>query len=238
VTPLEMALAGLVVMVSAWVQASVGFGYALLSAPLLALITPTLVPGPIMLSSMLLSAAAAWRERASVDRAGVTWSLLGRIPGAVLAGAVLVSLTPSTLDVVFAGSVLLGVLMSVAGVRLSITTPSLLSVGFVSGIMATLSSIGGPPMAMLYQHEAGPKLRSTLNSYFALGGVVTLPVLAWAGRFGPRELVAGALLLPACGVGFWLAQHTRAFLDAGRTRSAVLTLATVSALGVALKALW
>jgi len=74
----------IVVAASAWIQGAVGFGYALVSAPVVALVAPDLVPGPIMLSSLVLSLASGIRERHSIDRRGVALALAGRIPGVVL----------------------------------------------------------------------------------------------------------------------------------------------------------
>jgi uncharacterized membrane protein YfcA len=230
-------MAAVVTAVSAWIQGSVGFGYALVSAPLLALLTPELVPGPVMVSSFVVSAAAGWRERASTDRRGVVLALIGRVPGALLAGAVVSMLSVPTLNLVFGVLVLLAVAMSVSGVRVALSSATLLVTGFVSGVMGTMTSIGGPPMAMLYQHAEGPTLRATLNTYFALGTLISLPVLALIGHFGSRELVNGSLLLPAAALGFAFSGLTRQWLDRGYTRGAVLTVASASALGVVLKAL-
>jgi hypothetical protein len=66
---------------------------------------------------------------------------------------------------------------------------------------------------------------------------MSIPALAVAGHFGRVELVSGLLLLPAVGVGFALSGASRRYLDEGRTRAAVLAVASVSALAVAMRAL-
>ena len=55
-------MASAVVAIGATVQASVGFGLALISTPLLVLIDPQLVPGPMIFASMLLVVLTAWRD--------------------------------------------------------------------------------------------------------------------------------------------------------------------------------
>lgn len=228
-------VAALVVAFSAWIQGSVGFGYALVSAPLLALIAPEMVPGPIMLSSMVLSIGAAAREHASIDRRGVTLALAGRVPGVVIGAGALACLPADTMGVVFGAIVLVAVALSLSGLRLPLTTRTLLGTGFVSGVMGTMTSIGGPPMAIVYQDARGPELRATLNTYFAFGSAMSIPALALAGHFGVQQAIDGALLLPATAIGFALSGATRSFLDRGRTRAAVLATATVSALAVVVK---
>jgi uncharacterized membrane protein YfcA len=229
--------AAAVVAFAALIQASVGFGYALLSAPLLALIAPELVPGPVMFSSMIVSLAAGVREHGDIDRRGVAVALVGRLPGTVVGAAALAWLSPDTMGIVFGAVVLVGVALSVSGLRLALSTRTLLTTGFASGVMGTMTSIGGPPIALVYQHAAGPQLRSTLNTYFALGSAMSIPALALAGHFGREQLVDGMLLLPPTLVGFALSGLTRSWLDAGRTRAAVLGVATASALAVVVKEL-
>lgn len=235
--PASMLAAGVAVATSAWIQGSVGFGYALVSAPLLALVAPGLVPGPVMLSSLVLSLASGLREHPHIDRRGVSLALVGRVPGVALGAAALARLPQETMDVVFGAVVLAAVALSVSGLRLPLTTRTLLGTGFLSGVMGTMTSIGGPPIALVYQHAEGPELRATLNTYFALGSAMSIAALALAGRFGHRELASGLLMLPATAVGFALSGASRRYLDQGRTRSAVLAVATVSALAVVVKTL-
>ncbi|HXC53453.1 MAG TPA: sulfite exporter TauE/SafE family protein [Candidatus Limnocylindrales bacterium] len=225
------------VAVSAWVQGSVGFGYALISAPLLALVAPELVPGPIMLSSLVLSLASAVRERTSIDRSGVALALLGRLPGVAIGAAALAWFSEHTTNVVFGVLVLVAVALSLSGLALPRNRRTLVTTGFVSGVMGTMTSIGGPPIALVYQHAEGPELRATLNTYFALGSAMSIPALALAGHFGRVELASGLLLLPATGVGFAMSGASRRYLDEGRTRGAVLAVASVSALAVVIRTL-
>lgn len=233
----ENVAAAVAVALSAWIQGSVGFGYALVSAPLLALVAPQMVPGPIMLSSMLLSLASAVRERESIDRNGVALALLGRVPGVALGAGALAWFSTETMSIVFGIVVLFGVALSISGLRLPLTTPTLLGTGFLSGVMGTMTSIGGPPIALVYQDAKGPALRATLNAYFAFGSAMSIPALALAGHFGRTQVIDGLLLLPAVAVGFGLSSATRDYLDRGRTHTAVLAVASISALAVVLKQL-
>jgi uncharacterized membrane protein YfcA len=235
---LAFVLALLAVTFGAWVQATVGFGYALLSAPLVALVAPSLVPGAIMVSSAVLSFATALYERGSIDARGVSVALLGRLPGVVIAGMLAKRLGGADFNALFGGLVLLAVALSLSGLRLPRTTASLCGAGFVSGLMGTLTSIGGPPMALVYQHAEAPRLRASLNAYFSAGSCMSIAGLYWVGHFGAQQLRDGLLLLPGCGVGMLLSLRTRGWLAEGRTRQGVLAVASAAALAVVLKALW
>jgi uncharacterized membrane protein YfcA len=102
----------------------------------------------------------------------------------------------------------------------------------VSGITGTATSIGGPPIALVYQHDPGPRVRSTLGAYFLVGVVVSLAALAFGGQLDSREVYAGAVLLPFVVAGFLLARPLRRLVDGHILRAALL--AVVSASGVVL----
>jgi uncharacterized membrane protein YfcA len=101
--------------------------------------------------------------------------------------------------------------------------------------MGTASSIGGPPLAMVYQHEPGHRLRGTLASYFVIGTFMSLAGIAWVGRFGAPELVWGLALMPGMVLGFLVSSRLTPWLDRGYTRHAVLTVAFAAGLGIVLR---
>jgi uncharacterized protein len=229
-------IAGVIIAAGALIQAALGFGFALVCAPVLAVIAPQFVPGPILLSSCVLSAGVALRELRHIDLRGVALALLGRIPGAWL-GAMALALAPrSAVELAFGAIVLAAVWMSVAGPRVARTNQTLVVAGVVSGVMGTMAAIGGPPIALVYQHEHGPRLRATLSAYFTLGSVVSLAALASAGQFELRQLSQAALMLPPMALGFACGGLGRSWLDAGRTRVGVLIVAAVSGIAVIFKA--
>lgn len=233
----QLLAASGIVGVGSTVQGSVGFGMALFSAPLLTLIDRRLVPGPLIFAALVLTLLVAWRDRRSVDVRGVKWALVGRVPGTV-AGVVALSLLPlHTLTLVFGAVVVLAVLMLAFGIPLSPRVPTLLGAGLLSGFMGTTASIGGPPVAMVYQHAKGPAVRGTLAGYFIFGASMSLTALAIAGRFGMRELGWALWLLPGVVIGFAISARLTRWLDAGRTRRAVLVVAALAGVIVVVKQL-
>jgi uncharacterized membrane protein YfcA len=233
----ELAVATVVIAVGAAVQGGVGFGMNLVAAPLLALIDPRLVPGPAIAAAVMLTVLVAVRERAAIDRRGVAFALVGRVPGTV-AGALLIASIPERgVAIAVGAAVLVAAALNVSGVRLRPTTPTLLVAGAVSGFASTVSSVGGPPMAVVYANEPGPVIRGSLSTIFVVGGVMSLCALAIVGDFGRTEALASLVLLVPGAVGFVLSRRLAAFLDTGGTRTAVLTLSVVGALVVIVKEL-
>lgn len=231
----QALLVSAIVAVGAAVQGSLGFGAALLAAPLLALIDPVFAPGPMLLAGLVLTTLVALRDRASVDLRGVGWAVAGRVPGTAIGAAALALLPERELAVLFAVLVLVAVALTASGLRVRPTSGNLIAAGVASGVMGTMTSIGGPPIALVYQNAEGPTLRGTMGAYFIVSGVLSLIGLAVVGRLGDRELHASLVLLPGVLVGFFASRWSRTLLDRGLTRPAVLALSAVAAASVLAK---
>jgi uncharacterized membrane protein YfcA len=98
-------------------QAAIGMGFNLFAAPLLALIDPVFVPGPILMHGFLLSIVASWRLRADIDVREVGISACGLLAGTAIAAIGLSLLDPASLPRVFGGLVLVAVGITAAGGR-------------------------------------------------------------------------------------------------------------------------
>jgi len=234
----EWLLASLVLVGGAVVQGSVGFGVALLGAPLLFLLNPVLVPAPMLIAGLTLPALILVRDRAGLEKKPVAWALPGFVVGSALAGGVMASLPEGGMAMVFGGLVLLAVGLSALG--WAPAEPGgghLAAAGSLAGFMATATSIGGPPLALVFQHASGTRLRATLSAIFVPGGLFALVSLAAAGRFDGTALVAGLALLPAVFVGFWLSGFTARALDRAWLRPAVLAASALAGGGAVLRAL-
>jgi uncharacterized membrane protein YfcA len=231
----ELAAVCAAVAVGATLQGSVGIGVGLVSAPVLALIEPRLVPAPLIVSGMVLALLVLCRGRQSIHLSGLKWALIGRIPGAILGGALLAVLPQDRMALAFGILVLGAVAMSVSGLCLQPTGWTLVCAGVLSGIMGTIASIGGPPLALVYQGEAGARLRGTLSAYFVISSSISLLVLRLAGRFGSDELRLALALLPGVLIGFAASTRVAPLVDRGYTRPAVLTLSALAGVVVILR---
>ena len=224
-----LLLAGLGVLVGAVVQGCVGLGLGLVAAPVMALLDPSLVPATILLVTSVLPVLTAVRELDDVDWSGLRFALGGRLPGVVLGSWIVVTQPPRTTAVVVAVVVLGAVVLSATSWEARPTPRSLLVAGVVSGVSGTATSIGGPPVAMLYQRAGGSTLRSTMGMYFLVGNVLSVAALAVAGEIGQRELLRALALLPFLLAGFWISGPLRGRVDGGRLRVAVLVVSAAGA---------
>lgn len=220
------------IAVGSWLQATVGFGIALVAAPLLALLDPGYVPGPLMVAALVLGLLVVVRDRHALAVREVGWALVGRVPGSVAGLFALLTMTVRSLSLTLAAIVLAAVAASATGVRVPVTRRSLVTAGAISGFTATTTAVGGPPLALLYQGRSGPSVRANLAGFFLVGGSVTVALLVVGGEFGRGELHRALVLLPGVAAGFAASSWTRGLIDGDRVRPAVLTVATASAVGL------
>ncbi len=228
----------LLVLLGTTVQGSIGFGFSLVAAPPLMLIQPDLIPGPLLVSGLLLNALVFYRDAGAADWRGLFWLTAGFVPGLHLGGLLMLALPPRETALFFGLLIWLGVWLSSSGSRLTPSAGHLLPAGVLSAIMLISTTIGGPPVVLVYQGVPGPRFRSTLAIFFLAAGTLALISLARIDRFGSRELTDGLWLIPAALAGFHLSGFFTPWLDRGRTRQAVLTFAALSAGAVILQALW
>lgn len=226
---LAFALVLVVVAVGAAVQGTVGFGANLVVAPVLALVEPGAVPVTPMLLVLPLALAMVRREHHGVDRRAVGWLMLGRLPGTALGTLVVAGVSVATLSVLAGVGVLLAVGASLLTARVPITPATTVAAGVASGALGTATSIGGPPMALLFQHREGPALRATLAAAFAIGTLVSLSALAVAGVVDGHDVVLAAALLPGTAAGVLASGRLTRHVDGAWLRPAVLVFAAATA---------
>jgi hypothetical protein len=216
-------------------QGSIGFGLGLIGVPLLVMLNPVFVPGPVLLSALVLTLLIAHRERHDIRPKEITWAVSGRISGAVI-GSFLLSVFPEkNVSILFGSMILLAVIISISGLKLRLKPINLFGAGTASGIMGTTAAIGGAPMALIYQHQKGPKLRGSLSTIFIFGTIISLTSLFIINRFGLREVFSALPLLPGILLGFILSKPWTRILDKGLIRPAVLVASAFSAVVVIIK---
>lgn len=234
-SPGEILTVVLTVLFGATLQGSVGFGMGLIASPILILIDPRFVPGPILLSTTVLTVLLVYRERTAIDFHGIQWAMVGRLVGTVLASTILLVVSADQLVLLIGVFILSAVGMSLSGFRFDPIRPVLVVAGMLSGLLGTIASVGGPPMALVYQHAAGARIRSTMSGFFLLGTILSLGALWYVGRFGAYEIQLTLVMLPSVLTGFVLSKWTAVYVDRGYVRPAVLSVAAGAGLLVIIR---
>ena len=216
--------------IGAAVQATIGLGMAVLAAPILALIDPDFLPVTTIVMVMPLSFGVARREREHIAWSAAGLALFGRLPGVAI-GALLISSTGSgTVRLLVGISVLLAVAVSATRFHVTTSTRNLLIAGMASGFSGTTAGIGGPPLAVAYQHEQPATTRATLAAFFGLGSIISFSGLAAVGEVNQRHISLCLLLLPGVLVGLALSRPVISRFPENRLRIALLTTCSFSAI--------
>jgi uncharacterized membrane protein YfcA len=216
-------------------QGSISMGFALIAAPVLLILNPAFVPVPMILGGFVLSLLILIRDRKSINFSGVSIALLGRVIGAITAALIISRVSTTLFSLLFGLMILLAVMLSLAKIAWEPSPTTLFGAGILSGFMATLSSIGAPPMGLLYQHQKGSVIRGSLAGFFAFGTLISLVSLGFVGKFTMHELSLFLQILPAICLGFLLSAHTIRLLEKGYTRVAILSVSGVSGVVVIAK---
>ena len=226
-----------IVTVGAFCQGTIGFGMNLLSAPIVGLVAPHLLPATMVVVGIPMSIAMAIREHDHIDWRGVGTISLGRVPGTAL-GVWLVTLASvRMLGGIVGAVVLVAVLVSLLSNDHDVTDGAAFSAGLAAGFMDTAAATGGPPEALLYQHRPASEVRSTLAVVFLAGTALSITGLALGGKVAGWQLGVAFALAPPLVVGL-AASHRFAARLAGRSlRPAVLMFAGAAGAAALLRAL-
>ena len=233
-----IAAAGLAAAIGGVVQSGVGLGVGMVASPVITLLDPGLMPGTLLVATTLSPVLVLLRDVRHADWPGISWAMAGRVAGTVAGVWVVAALSERLLGAVIGGVVLGVVALTALGAFLPRNRWTLLTAGVISGTAGTATSIGGPPVALLYQRESGPRGRATLAAFLALGTALALTALAVTGHLPGRDVAVGLILLGCAAAGFAAAGPVRRFLDAGRIRGAVLVVTALSAIALITRSLW
>ncbi|MEV7543582.1 sulfite exporter TauE/SafE family protein [Streptomyces sp. NPDC089915] len=223
-----VAVLALVVAAAAFVQGTSGLGFALVVAPVAGLLDPSLLPVFVLASMIPLNAYVVWRERHALDLRGAGWISAARLaatPGGLL---LLWAVPGERLGLVVGAATVVAAAVSLAAPAFVPGRAAYLGAGVVTGLTETATGVGGPPLALVYQHRPPAELRSTVALCFLVGEVVSLALLLATGQGTTAQLGWAAALLPALAVGAWLSRLAHHRIDAGRMRPLVLAFALVS----------
>ena len=219
------------------VQATLGFGGSFVLVPAVAVLAPDALPAAVLLGLLPMTSWIAWRDRAALDRAAFVRISVARVPGILLATAVVALAPQRVLTLVIAAVLLVAVAANAAGWSIRPTRAAQGLVGAVSGFTGIAAALGGPPLALLYRHASGADRRGTLSAVFTIGIVLGLAMLAGVGEFGTADVPTGLLLGAGLTGGALLMAPVTQRLSDELLRRALLGWAAVGAVAAVVRSL-
>jgi len=223
-----------IVFFASIIQGALGMGFGLAASPLLALLDPLFVPVPTILIGCLSASLTAWKDREGIHWAEVKVGTVGRLLGTLLAAVVLVfAVEKSLFSLVFGICVATAVAFSLAGWVLPLKPSTVFGMSTVSGLMGTITGVGAPPLAVIYQQQPPAHARPTLAAFFAIGCFISAVMLLAIGWVRAEHLLLFVLLLPAMYLGTLVAHRYVRRIDQQYKKGLLLVAAIASALLIA-----
>ena len=228
----EIVAAMIAVTAGAFTQTTIGFGLAIVSAPLLFYLDPLYVPAPITLAALTNCIFTTLYYRSHLSLRGMATAMVARVPGSLVGVGLLKIMSVKMLALVIAAVIGLGMWINYRRYPLAFNQRNLAIAGFLSGVMGTATSIGGPPMAVLMQSQQANSIRGNLAAFFIFSCLVSLVVLAPAGYVGKSQLWLSVPLIPASLLGSWLGARFGSRVNDKVMRIGSLVLCGVSVAGM------
>ena len=224
----EFAVCAAAVLLGSTVQGAVGVGLNMIAAPFVAIVIPEALPATLVLVAVPIAVTTIAREHHALDRVALPWMLLGALPGTGIGLVIVDSASPTTLAVIVGSTTLGGVALSLLAPPVRTTRFTALIAGFFSNLFGTASAVGGPPVALLFQHRTGPIARATLGAFFATSAGLSIVGYIASGTITGDQVLLALALAPIMVVGLWMSRHLHVHVDRGWFRPSVLTLSAIA----------
>ncbi len=221
-------LSAAILLVGCCIQTAMGFGMAVLAAPIIMLIEPTWVPYVLTSTALFLSVINACHQRKHIQISLIAPAMLTRIPGTIFGVWVLLAVSVLWLHIIVAIAVLVAVVVSLINIRFEATRSRLSWAGFASGFMGTTTSIGGPPLALVMQYGSPDSVRGNLGLYFAYSCMLSLLSYWVSGLLSKEILILCLSFSPVAIIGFVLGLRLQGWVDRECFRPLLLSLCSVA----------
>ena len=195
------------IIIGAITQSAIGIGFGI-PACFLVLLEPTMVPSCIVLMGTFLAFSNAFLSLKDIITEDLAYSFSGRVVGTLIS-IPLITLTIGTKSflIIFGLLLLITVFLSAKRWNVVATKKNVTIAGVCSGFMGTLTGVGGPPMAIVYQNSSSKNVVATLNMFFGIGALFSVLILIYIDLINLREVIRCLLLAPGILVGIILGRQ-------------------------------
>ncbi len=233
-TPQQFLCIALIVFGASIIQALFGFGFGLISVPLMIFFIdlPTAVVTATAVSTV--SCSVQWWESRAVDVREMSMRLIrSAIVGMPFGLWLLLNIDARLMKALLGVVVLIGVFLSIKGFDLQRLPKSFdYTMGFISGVLSTATSTNGPPLVFLLhaRHYSPENFRAVLNRVFSFLNFLTLIIFTVAGKLTSDALRLAMLSIPVMGCGVFLGTRMRKRINPEHFRNLVIGLLLLSGL--------
>lgn len=229
----ELLAVAAIVGVASLVQGISGFGFALMSMPLLsALLGVDRALAILTILGIVSNGATAWSAREHVLGSTTLRILAASVAGMPLGWFVLEHVAARPLKFAVGSAVAVLAVLLACRVRITATGAGVDIVsGFFSGVLATSTGTNGPPLVIGLSGRQLPRAqqRATLSTVFTVCNIVVMVLLLRSSRVTPGVMRAAGVALPLQMLTWWFGNRVFARLDQRRYDGIVIGLLFTSA---------
>ena len=205
--PLTVLIGGLLVMfVSGITYGLAGFGFALVSVPIMIIfLSPKVVVPIIVIRSFVISLIILFEARKWVDLKRIWPLMIAGVAGIPIGTYLLITLDASIVKILIGSVTIPFAIASLAGFKKHIRSEKLAfaPVGLISGLLTTSTSLSGPPVILFFvnQDVEKQKFRANLVAYFTVLDLVAIPAFMIGGVITTAVINHALWFLPATILG-------------------------------------
>jgi uncharacterized membrane protein YfcA len=238
----QFVFIALIVLGASIIQALFGFGFGLISVPLMIFFVdlPTAVVTATAVSTV--SCAIQWWESRAVQAREMSQRLVcSAIIGMPFGLWLLLNLDARLMKGILGIVVLFGVFLSIKGFDLQRLPKQFdYAMGVIAGVLSTATSTNGPPLVFLLhaRHFEPQDFRAVLNRVFTFLNFFTLVIFTLAGKMTGEALQLALLSIPVMGTGVFIGTRLRTRINPDHFRNLVIGLLTLSGLSAIANAIF
>ena len=226
------------IILGAITQSAIGIGFGI-PAGILVLLEPSMVPSCIILMGSFLALSNAMLSYKDIIKVDLIYSFTGRVIGSILAmPLIFLTLGTDYYLIIFGVLLLIATYLSAKKWNIVATKKNITIAGTASGIMGTLTGIGGPPMAIVYQNSSAPKVVATLNMFFGIGALFSVLLFVYFDLINLPEVMKSIYLAPGLVIGTYIGRRgiVRKFVNRN-LKNLIIAVCFISALVIILDAI-
>lgn len=210
------------------VQATAGFGFALVAMPLLSMVIgPVHALAVISLVAMVNSTSTAVTARAHTQWRAVATTSLASVAAMPLGVIALSRLDDRALRIAIAVCVALAAAVLAMGFRLQrASTTADVVAGVVSGTLSTSTGTSGPPIVLALQAKqlSAASVRATMSTQFVLTSPPSIAILAIAGKIEVSDVWLALAAAPILFVSWTVGNRLFGRIDQVRYNQLVIAM--------------
>ena len=230
--------ANLIIIVSSVLQMATGVSVGMIIVPILAMISFTLVPVPIVFASLALTIMMAYKGKKHIDIKNAKMVSIGMLFGIFIAIFILGKIQFEYLGLIFGIFILISVFISIRIKELSIGKGLNFIGGLFAGIMGSMAAVGGQILALIFQNHKIESIKSTLAFLYTIFSIVMLITFYFFDKFSYSQMISGFYMMPGFIIGFFIAPIFSKYFNPKYTKSIILSMATLGALMLIIKSLF